>query len=379
MNIASLPGTLAIDVTLAHGQILSASVGSSRATSLAGHFVGKSSGEIPLRARQLFSLCGQAQMVAARSALNHAVGTFRPLEDLMGDGMSVLAERSLEILRSTILFWPWGDARETALGCAAKPLRVAALATYTIITKAGEGLSSANRADILAALETLQGAAQALGLTLNTSADSDVEPWPGSVFDTLLAQCDQDIILATSRPDALTRTDDETVIAALSNDPEGFAARPALEGRRIETGAYARLWRQERASTGFQSTRFLTRLQDLRECLVTLRRAAKTGDPDLSLCLNGGRAGPEQGFGVAECARGRLYHLASVDARARVRSYAIVAPTEWNFHPAGPFIEALRHVRFAPAAQSLTAIARMAAIFDPCTAFEITMHEVAHA
>ncbi|MBV1700760.1 MAG: nickel-dependent hydrogenase large subunit [Hyphomicrobiales bacterium] len=379
MHVASLPGTLEIDVTLAHGQIRSADIYSSRNTGLASHFIGKTGGEIPQRVRQLFSLCGQAQMAAARMAIDHALGNARPRESMVGADLGVQAERSLEILRSCLLFWPWGDARQTALEAAAAPLHVAAQATNTIITKAGEGLGSANRALILAALDPLQGAAQALGLTLDPNEGSHPEPWPGSVFATLLAQCDQDIFLAVSPPDALTAVDDEAVIAALQADPEEFAARPALKGRRIETGAYARLWDRELAGTSFQAGRFLARLRDLRNCLATLRGAAKTGDADMSTSLSGGEAGPGQGFGVVECARGRLYHLASVDANACIKAYAIVAPTEWNFHPAGPFVEALHHVRFAPGAQRATAIARMAATFDPCTAFEITLREAAHA
>lgn len=375
MHVASLPGTLEINVTLAHGQVCSAAIHSSRPTGLARHFVGRDSAEVPQRARRLFSLCGQAQMVASDLALDQALGKVRPREEFVGAGMGVLAERSLETMRSCVLFWPWGAAREAALEGAGAPLRTAALAAAAIISQAGTNLAAANRAELIQALDQLQDAAQALGM----SRGGDPEPRPGSVFDALLEQCDQDIFLGVSRPDALRPLDDDAVIAALRDDPEGFAASPALVGRKIETGAYARLWQHERAATAFQAGHFLARLRDLSDCLLTLRHAATTGDADMSLCLNAGSVGPRQGFGAVECARGRLYHLADVDADAFIKAYAIVAPTEWNFHAAGPLIEALHQIRFASGAERSTAIARMAATFDPCTAFEITLHEASHA
>src|SRR5487761_2247329 len=373
MHLADLPGTIEINVKLAHGQIMSADIGSNRNTSISSHFVGKPGREIPPRARQLFTLCGQAQMAAARMAIDQALGITRPRESMVSVGMGVLAERSLEILRSSIMFWPWGDVRDAMYEEAVTPLRGAAFATHTIITRSAEGLGSAYRSDILTALDQLQGAAQALGM--RDRADPEHWPWPGSVFDTLLAQCDQDISLATTPPDPLTQLDDEAVITALQANPLEFAAQPALKNRRIETGAYARLWNMKTVAASFQAGRFLARLCDLRDCLATLRSAARAGDADVSASLSGGSVGPELGFGVVECARGRLYHLARVDANGFVNSYAIVAPTEWNFHPSGPFIEALHHVRFATDAPMTTAIARMAATFDPCTALKINLRE----
>jgi Ni,Fe-hydrogenase I large subunit len=62
----------------------------------------------------------------------------------------------------------------------------------------------------------------------------------------------------------------------------------------------------------------------------------------------------------------------------KIKEYVIVAPTEWNFHPAGPFVGALLGAALSPwEAQRL--IAQLAALFDPCVPFRVAMKEAANA
>jgi Ni,Fe-hydrogenase I large subunit len=74
-----------------------------------------------------------------------------------------------------------------------------------------------------------------------------------------------------------------------------------------------------------------------------------------------------QGCGIAwvENARGLLLHLVHLDA-GRISQYRIVAPTEWNFHPAG----ALQSALIGSPASDLTSIKKRAAqvvhSLDPC-------------
>ena len=75
-----------------------------------------------------------------------------------------------------------------------------------------------------------------------------------------------------------------------------------------------------------------------------------------------------RGAGVVETARGPLaYYIETTGGRAQtLRS---VAPTEWNFHPAGPFMAALAG---APkVADPIFAARLLAASFDPCVPFMI--------
>jgi hydrogenase nickel incorporation protein HypA/HybF len=45
-----------------------------------------------------------------------------------------------------------------------------------------------------------------------------------------------------------------------------------------------------------------------------------------------------EGFAAVETPRGRLCHWTRLSRDGIIDEYAIVAPTEWNLHPAGPFV-----------------------------------------
>jgi hypothetical protein len=62
----------------------------------------------------------------------------------------------------------------------------------------------------------------------------------------------------------------------------------------------------------------------------------------------------------------------------KIEDYAIVAPTEWNFHPAGPFVAAVLGARVSKATATAS-ISRLAGLFDPCVPFRVEVMEPAHA
>jgi len=95
--------------------------------------------------------------------------------------------------------------------------------------------------------------------------------------------------------------------------------------------------------------------------------------------LAAGPAGSGAGYGVAESARGRLYHYAEIGDNERIAAYAILAPTEWNFHPAGPFVAELLGARVGHGEAARLAVTRLATLFDPCVAFEVALKEPAGA
>lgn len=82
-----------------------------------------------------------------------------------------------------------------------------------------------------------------------------------------------------------------------------------------------------------------------------------------------------EGVGVAgvETSRGLLLHIVRLDA-GRVTDYRILAPTEWNFHPAGPLAEAL--AAMPPGAGLAERARRVVASLDPCVACQV---EIRHA
>ena len=103
----------------------------------------------------------------------------------------------------------------------------------------------------------------------------------------------------------------------------------------------------------------------------TAPRGAVEGDGDPGATLAGGRLSGRAGYGAVECARGRLYHVAALDADGRIGAYAVLAPTEWNFYAHGPYVAALKGQRIGEGEEGLLAAARLAALVDPCVAFRV--------
>lgn len=70
-----------------------------------------------------------------------------------------------------------------------------------------------------------------------------------------------------------------------------------------------------------------------------------------------------------ETSRGLLFHVASLHD-GKVADYRILAPTEWNFHPAGPLAQALTGLDATT--EDLNVQARLVSrSLDPCVAFGV--------
>jgi Ni,Fe-hydrogenase I large subunit len=119
---------------------------------------------------------------------------------------------------------------------------------------------------------------------------------------------------------------------------------------------------------------------DLAECLDRLSRAA-AGDETDQTEAHGVAPAVREGFAAVETSRGRLGHWTRLSRDGKIEDYAIVAPTEWNFHPAGPFVAAVLGARVskATAATAAASISRLAGLFDPCVLYRVEVVEPAHA
>jgi len=69
-----------------------------------------------------------------------------------------------------------------------------------------------------------------------------------------------------------------------------------------------------------------------------------------------------------------LLHRVELDGD-RVARYAIVAPTEWNFHPQGAFVREMTGRQVETPAEALLAARRLALSLDPCVPFEVTVND----
>lgn len=167
------------------------------------------------------------------------------------------------------------------------------------------------------------------------------------------------------------------LLPALESDPD-YTVRPHWLGQIMETGPLARLrddpllvWLQRRDGATVL-VRLLARLVEL----VQLGNSLQATIDEPRRWVQG--AAPRAGVGLAwvQTARGLLLHQAELDENGTVLDYRIVAPTEWNFHPAGPCAAGLAGLRAASVAEAHRHAELMVQALDPCVAYQI---EVEHA
>ncbi|PWB81276.1 MAG: nickel-dependent hydrogenase large subunit [Methylocystaceae bacterium] len=366
------PGAISIVAEIADDRICSVRVASSRPTNLPRLFIGRPAQEIPILAERLYSLCGLSHAVAATRAIAAARGE-APAPQCGSLGVGLLCERVSESLRSSATTAANGGAASALDASALRPLREILSLTRELATLAMAPAAStaASRAAFTHLIARIRAAVGELGLD-----GPDASPRKGSWFGDLWKEMGRGPSLAVDVPDALADEDDAAILDGLRQAGEGFAAAPRLAGRTPETGAFARHWRDVDFSAGALPARLQARMVDLSLSLERLSRAG-AGEADESGARSAAPA-PREGFAAVQTSRGDLYHWARLSPDGRISHYAIVAPTEWNFHPAGPFVAALLGAR-VPRGAALQSIARLAGLFDPCVVFRVDVPEAARA
>ncbi|GLR46139.1 hydrogenase expression/formation protein HupK [Mesorhizobium amorphae] len=370
MTLLPGAGSIRIDVTVSRALACSVKVKANRPLGLARMFVGRRPEEAPVLAKQVFSLCGVSHSVAARLAVLNAAHLPMRGEERLAATAELLAERIFETLRALILHWP-SPLPVGIVALAGKYLREALGASQAII--AGAKAKIADRAFVTEPAVRLCAAAAALGIP-----QAEGEPPPDTACAAILGDIEGYRIFASRRADPLTGANDAEVVAHLRHEAD-YASLPYLAGRVAETGAYARLSSAGMPEGPHLAERFLARIHDVRLCLQLLSNVVREDADACSSLMGCGQTPGAGGYGAVECARGRLYHQAEIGMDGHISAYRILAPTEWNFHPAGPFVETLLSSRIGAGESAARSVSRLAMSFDPCVAFEIGIHEVAHA
>jgi hypothetical protein len=310
----------------------------------------------------LFSVCGRAQGAAAAAALHAA----RHSTGKHADGVErmIACEALQEHLWRLLLDWP--KLLELP------PQEKQFAAWYALLRTVSSG-----GVDMAAFLHEFEN--DALGMTL--------EEWRGLDSYRLLQRwwhgSQSPLAKLLSKLDEMERndTDERRLLppwsaveahqACAGDWSAAFAARPEWQGAAAEAGAWSYhaadpllrdVWQQ-------RGSKVLARL--LARIIDVIEMASGSAAPRLDV------TSPARGEGVAvvRTARGLLLHRVHLAAE-RVMDYAIVAPTEWNFHPSGAFARGLYGVR-EPDISRVKQLAHVAALsLDPCVAYEI---EVRHA
>lgn len=155
-----------------------------------------------------------------------------------------------------------------------------------------------------------------------------------------------------------------------------FCAAPTLYGRAFETGVLARhadsmLVRILLGNGHRIAARLFARVVDLSDCASRLRHPLADDMPKLVDV-----SGDADGYGLAwvETARGLLLHVLRLDGE-RIADYAVIGPTQWNFHREGAFAFEGRHWSAPSLRAALLRCNALVLALDPGSEFEIAVKE----
>jgi len=384
----NLEGRLRLSLQMSAGRVVSARVASERPVFAGRILEGRRPAVALATIALLFSLCGKAQTVALAEAIEAANGEEVSPEVRCQRQLMVVSEAAREHL------WRFAMDLPPCLGLTPQTSALVALRkVFEPVAVAGGNREGWWDLPLGGAGETAwQALANGLDALLAESVFGESpERW---LARQNLAEV-EDWIAAASTPPAehfaMVRKSDFgdcrlpllTIRQAQALWPEveqnaTFAKQPTLAGQPAETGALARRVAEPQLA-GWLGThgrgpaaRLLARLIDLARAPAQIRRLAQ-GEPDANIT----RAYPLAGQGAAavETARGLLLHQVRL-AGDEIAAIVIVAPTEWNFHPEGAWVQGLVGAAAKTPEEGKKRAALLAHALDPCVAWEI---EVRHA
>jgi len=329
---------------------------------------------------RLFSICAQAQGAAAASALAAACGDPLDAQSIGKLERAVMLETVQEYLWRLLIDLPKAMGGDPLLEPVSQARTAIVAALDQPPVSADERAALAQQLDRIVATHVfgmpaaewaaLDGAdALSTALVRAMTVPAALLARLLSLFPPLAAS---DVPLM---PAATVRALRAAVVPSLEADT-AFVRAPLWNGRVAETGTLARmhahpcvaaLARQHGKSV---ATRIAARMFELAALIVRL-----ADDSTDAGWVQAQRLDSGAGLAAVQTARGLLLHHAEL-ADGVVRDYRIVAPTEWNFHPAGPLARGLEgHVASDEAALSRDARLAVQAL-DPCVGVTL---EVGHA
>lgn len=355
----SVGAAIGIEATLLDGGRVRVEITPRKTLGASRLLEGAATSDAPRLIETLFTLCAASQRIACEAAL--AAAQSLPITDATRRrwARAIDAERIAELLRASVMDWP-GEADRRACG---GPLRQALKAARSA------GSEHCDEAAIHAALRE---SVLALGAPL--CADSPPEGWFALLWREATGLAELAPFPATV--DFLAGGDAEKVHLALREGGAEFTSRPHLPGRAVETGVFARRFDRLRRDAGLPAARLQARLIDIAQALEDLNRPEGRGAEDGVVAIRS--EGPGEGFAMVDSPRGFLCHRVELDSYGAIKNYVILAPTEWNFHPSGPFAAALAGARVGRR-DLLWLIGVHAALFDPCAPCAIQIRETPHA
>jgi coenzyme F420-reducing hydrogenase alpha subunit len=385
-----------IELAREDAQVRRVTIRSTRPMQAARVFEGKSPEAVLQLLPLLYSVCATAQVQSAQIACEQALGMTPPGGVRLARELLVCLETAREHLWRVLLDWPT-FADEDSLAALAAPLTRLLPEARNALFVDGRAFGldvKLHAADwalndlarmLNALLErTVFGCSAQEWLTISDKARLDA--WigrSGSIAARVLRRVqdhgwEASGVVEPAFLPALPEAQLEAYLSATGADT--FIAHPEWQGAPRETTPLSRqqdtpLIRSLVAHPGAglfaRLVALLVELAQAPECIrefsESLRRQGY-GESNLT-----GTTPSGVGLAQVEAARGRLVHRVAL-ARGSVRHYQILAPTEWNFHPAGVAARALKSLPAQDGASLRRQAAMLISAVDPCVDYELTLN-----
>jgi uptake hydrogenase large subunit len=365
----------------------SARIENVRPLRLTNRFARRKPAEVAAAVPLVFSICRAAQTAACAEAIENATGAMPSPHTKVIRELTVLGETAREHALQVLHIWPRCVRTPESTMAAASVKRL-----LTLDRELAGALKDAKAVDavkldhVISELKAILAEA-IFGETLEDWAlrrdAAELGYWARR--NETLAQTLFEYLIQTGMADAgaaevspLPQMNASALQAVLlSNRSDAFIEQPEWGGRPCETTPLGRQARdplilsvKERYGPGLLA-RLAAVLAELAKLPGKMRGLA-----DILAGLSREERGPQRvngtGLGFAEAARGRLVHAIDIQ-RGVVHRYRILAPTEWNFHPAGAVAKGLASIAIAaPARREMLARLFITAA-SPCVGYELSL------
>jgi hypothetical protein len=321
MTVTAPEGVIILSFSVADGRFCRIDIDNRRPVAPLAALVGRAAVEVPVLVGRLFSVCRMAQGVASLRAVEGALGWQPDPRRWAAHDTLIAAETLLDHLSRICLDWPMLLGLPPRVASVKAARRALADLPACLFPKGDAlvpGAMAGPRVD-------LGDRCQALDLALAQGVD----PLLPLLQDALVTEGD----LGAAGLQPLPKLVADRLCRRLDEDPE-FSRRPAWDGAVWVTGALARQWQHPAvvaARDGGRATvwaHMIAVVTEMRQLSERLRQAV----PGYAAVPDAATAVP--GLSTLEAARGRLVHRVCLKD-GRIVDYGMVAPTEWNFHPAG--------------------------------------------
>ncbi|MFN3622456.1 MAG: hypothetical protein ACK4TP_00195 [Hyphomicrobium sp.] len=368
-----------------------ATIASTRPLKLTRSFVGKSAQDTVAALPMLFNICGNAQGAAAAEACERALGLKADAHTQCVRALLVLIEMLREHLVRIAMDWP------RLLG--EQPDRRDLLAIMLLCEGLRGQIDPQRKALALGATVHLDPTKIESCIEKSTQLierlvlGEAIETWRERRAGTSLVEWAQGSATVAQRLIALVCArgwevvgeapvrflpqlqDGDLLGPLLGDDAEAFVAAPTWNDAPHETSALARqadspLISDIARTAGYGLLiRLMARLVEIAD-LPRLMGAVVACEA--SQAARRERAPAGRGLAQVETARGRLVHGVEIEG-GRVCRYAILAPTEWNFHADGCAVQGLAGIAGRETDQRQLAELFITAV-DPCVGYEVRIH-----